>query len=252
MIGSRIAYLLSMIVASAVAALLIRRGQSNLQLSTVQKLGVALGGLIGATFAAKLPFILGADPNAGLVAAWMSDGKTVLWGLAGGYLGVELAKWSLHLQISTGDTFILPVALAIAIGRFGCLLYGCCYGIETNQAWGLRFIHAPDAGTLLRHPTQLYEIVFHLSFAALFVELTEISPDKSIHRSQKDAVMRGNWMPVYIIAYCVFRFLSEYWRPELRYWRGLTFYQWSCVAIALGFAGLILARWWKQPKAKSR
>jgi prolipoprotein diacylglyceryltransferase len=223
-----------MLLATVVAATLLRRRQENLSIDTVQKIGIAIGGLIGATLAAKIPFMLGADPAGGVLAAWLSDGKTVLWALVGGYVGVEVAKWALHVSTSTGDTFVIPVALAIAIGRIGCFLYGCCYGIETNQSWGIRFAGAVDGGTVLRHPTQLYEIVFHVSFA--LIAWTAISSQRG------HAMLKGNWMPIYMIGYAVFRFVSEYWRPETRLAAGLTFYQWSAVTIAIAFGCLLTYR----------
>lgn len=223
-----------MVIATVVAGLLLRRRQQNLDLDKVQKIGIAIGGLIGATLAAKLPFILGADPAGGLFGAWLSDGKTILWALVGGYIGVEVAKWSVHVTTRTGDSFVIPVAIAIAIGRVGCLLYGCCYGIETDQTWGLQFIAAPDGGAVLRHPAQLYEIIFHVSFALIAWA--------GIARQRPSSLLQGNWMPNYMIAYATFRFISEYWRPEQRLAIGLTFYQWSAMVIALMFAGVVVLR----------
>lgn len=49
--------------------------------------------------------------------AWFADGKTILLGIVGGYLGVEVAKRLLNVRIKTGDTFAVPVAVAIGIGR---------------------------------------------------------------------------------------------------------------------------------------
>lgn len=237
MFGSRTAYFVCMVAATVVASLLLKRRQKRLAIDTFQKVGIAIGGVIGATFAAKLPFVVSADPNAGVLAAWMSDGKTILWGLVGGYIGVEVAKWSLHVKASTGDTFVIPVAVTVAIGRMGCFLYGCCFGVATNQTWGVRFPFAPDAGTLLRHPTQLYELFFHFSFAA--IASVCLSQSRETILLQR---MRGNWMPLYLIAYSMYRFLSEYWRPEERGSAGLTFYQWSSIAIAISFVALLIAR----------
>ncbi len=235
MFGSRAAYTACMLLATIVAGILLRRRQANLNLEPLQKWGVAIGGLIGATFAAKLPFILGAAGSGSVWDAWLSDGKTVLWGLTGGYIGVELAKWSLLVTKSTGDSFVIPVALAVAIGRMGCLLFGCCFGIPTDQSWGVSFVTAPDGGSLLRHPTQIYELTFHLSFA-LIAWVAIAAP-------RTNYLWQGNWMPVYLIAYAAFRFFSEYLRPETKLAGNLTLYQWSAIAIAAAFAVLLLARY---------
>ena len=237
MFGSRVAYFWCMLAATVIASLLLRRRQRHLGIGSGQKLGIAIGGLVGATFAAKLPFVLLADPSIGVLAIWLSDGKTILWGLTGGYLGVEIAKWALHVKASTGDTFVVPVAVTVAVGRLGCFLYGCCYGNATNQVWGVRFPIAPDAGTILRHPTQLYELLFHLSFTV--VATAALSPP---NRSSLLKRLRGNWMPIYLIAYAIFRFTSEFLRPEEKFSVGLTFYQWSSIAIAALFTILLIWR----------
>jgi phosphatidylglycerol:prolipoprotein diacylglycerol transferase len=43
--------------------------------------------------------------------------------------------------------------LALAIGRLGCFLAGCCYGRPTALPWGVVF---PEIGPPARHPLQLY------------------------------------------------------------------------------------------------
>lgn len=225
----RAGYLFFMLVATVVAAWIYRRGAEPNTFSPVQKIGIAIGGLIGATFSAKLPFILTSDPSAGVMAAWFSDGKTVLWGLAGGYLGVELAKWSLYVTQRTGDRFVLPVAAAIAIGRLGCLCQGCCYGIATDQTWGLRSLPA-DGGGLLRHPAPLYEFAFHGCFALIAWI--------GIRRSE----LKTQWMLIYLISYCVFRFASEWWREERAVFWGLTFYQCSAAIFGIVFALIFVTR----------
>src|SRR5579864_9659405 len=69
-----------------------------------KRLALGLAAFIGGTFGAKLPFVLGATGALG-ATAWLSDGKTIVAGLAGAYLGVELAKWRLGVRVKTGDTF---------------------------------------------------------------------------------------------------------------------------------------------------
>ena len=230
MTGTRLVYTACMILAALITAWLLKKRQRSLSIDSGHKLIIGIGALVGATFAAKLPFILSSDPATGVLSTWISDGKTILWGLVGGYIGVELAKWSLRIQASTGDTFVIPVAIGVAIGRVGCLLYGCCYGVPTNQTWGMRFVTAVDGGTLLRHPTQVYEIIFHISFVLL------------AWYGISNGIWRRNWMPTYMVAYAAYRFISEWWRPEPVWLGGLTFYQWSAIAIGLGFAAVLIKR----------
>lgn len=235
MFASRFAYTFFMIVAALVAGFLVRNRQRGLGIESGQKLAIATGGLIGATVAARLPFLIGVGGGDTLSLFWMGDGKTILWGLAGGYLGVEIAKWTMSVRHSTGDTFVVPVAIAVAIGRLGCLFYGCCYGIATNQSWGFRFPTAPDAGALLRHPTQLYEIAFHATFASLAWI--------GISNRQFSPLFHGSWMPLYLLSYAIYRFTSEFWRPEPPSVFGLTFYQCSAIFIGASFATLLMIRY---------
>jgi phosphatidylglycerol---prolipoprotein diacylglyceryl transferase len=158
-------YAAIMVAAIVVMSLLLRRTQARLPLAWWEKLGIGVGGFCGAMIGAKLPFAL-ADWN-GLVsgASWLADGKTILCGIVGGYIGVELAKWTLDVRVKTGDTFAVPVAVGVAIGRVGCFAAGCCYGTATSLPWGVRFARAGDL--LARHPTQLYEAAFHLAMAGM-------------------------------------------------------------------------------------
>ena len=142
----------------------------------------------------------------------------------GGYFGVELMKWTLGLRLKTGDFFAVPVALSIGIGRLGCLSAGCCHGIETTLPWGLDF-----GDGLRRHPTQVYESVFHLTMAGLLVALG------------RHGLFRGQRIKLYIISYFVYRFATEFLRPEPRLALGLTGYQWA----SLVFVPLFAVLWWR-------
>ncbi len=156
----RLGYAAIMIAAILAGGLLVRRTQQQLALSGAQKFGIGLGAFIGAIVGAKLPFLFEDWERFLDGSAWFADGKTILTGLVGGYLGVEIAKWTMGLSLKTGDTFVLPVAVIIAIGRLGCFFAGCCYGKPTNLPWGTVFA---SADTQPRHPNQLYEFIFHLA-----------------------------------------------------------------------------------------
>src|SRR5436309_1822490 len=121
---------------------------------------LALMAFVGGALGAKVPFALGATEGPFSPIAWMRDGKTVTTGIIGAYLAVEFTKLALGIRVKTGDTFALPLALALAVGRWGCFLNGCCYGVPTELPWGVRF-----GDGVCRHPTQVYEVAFHLSLA---------------------------------------------------------------------------------------
>lgn len=219
------AYPLIMLAALAACAALLRRSQAKLPLSNWQRFGLGLGAFCGAMIGAKLPFVLAYWFEQGQWsaifdgAAWLSHGKTIMCGIVGGYFGVEIAKWSLDVRVKTGDSFAVPVAVAVAIGRLACFSGGCCYGVPTGMFWGVCFATAPDGGTVPRHPTQLYEAAFHLGAAVVLAWLG--------YRGK----FRGQLIKLYILAYLVYRFTTEWIRPEPRLWFGLTGYQWAALAL---------------------
>jgi phosphatidylglycerol---prolipoprotein diacylglyceryl transferase len=217
-----VAYTVIMTIAIGTAWLLSRRRQTSLPLSRGQRLGIALGAFCGAMIAAKLPFVFSDWQRLASGAAWLDNGKTIVFGLVGGYFGVELAKWVLDVRVKTGDSFAVPVAVAIAIGRLACFVGGCCYGTHTSLPWGVDFGDGP------RHPTQLYESAFHLCVAAVLLWM------------ESRGLCQGQRIKLYIMAYLVYRFLSEFIRPEPQLWLSLTGYQWACLAWLPVFAVLWL------------
>lgn len=222
-------YTAILIAAVSVGGILSRRMQRGLQLTTHEKLGVAIGAFCGAMIAAKLPFVF--SDWSGLIngAAWFANGKTILLGLVGGYLGVEAAKWSMQIQTKTGDSFAVPVAAAVAVGRIGCFSAGCCYGTPTTVPWAIVF---PQVDSLPRHPTQLYESTFHLACAV------------GLAVCFRQGLFQGQLIKLYLIAYAVYRFFSELIRPEARQWQGLTGYQLASIVIGLLFVWL----WWRDAR----
>jgi phosphatidylglycerol:prolipoprotein diacylglycerol transferase len=236
MFESRLAYAALMIIAAVVATYFVSKRQRRLSLSSMERWTIIASGFVGATFAAKLPFLIFGMASGPWWATWLGDGKTILWGLVGGYVGVEAGKAMLDIRTRTGDTFVVGIALAIAIGRFGCLFFGCCFGTPTDLPWGICFPTADDGGLIPRHPTQIYESLFHFSSAAVAAY------------GMRRGWLKGDWMPVYLIAYCVYRFISESIRPELRLFSGLTFYQLSAVVIAIAMGIVLLRRHQAPPR----
>jgi phosphatidylglycerol---prolipoprotein diacylglyceryl transferase len=77
-----------------------------------------------------------------LLSGFSEIGKSVLGGLAGAILAIEILKRRLGIAGSTGLRFAAPLAAAIAVGRLGCFFAGIedrTYGIPTDLPWGARF-----------------------------------------------------------------------------------------------------------------
>lgn len=215
--SARLLYAAFMLLAAAVFLFIRWRMPKNpavAGLPRMHRFALAAAGFVGGVFAAKLPFLIGADLSDTL---WLADGKTITTGLIGAYLAVEGVKLLLGVKVKTGDSFALPLAAAIAIGRWGCFFNGCCFGAETTLPWGVDF-----GDGLLRHPTQIYESLFHLSMAAVVLALMKLN------------WLVGHRLQLYLIAYSVYRFITEFIRPEPEWAGGLTFYQWAAAVLGVG------------------
>jgi phosphatidylglycerol:prolipoprotein diacylglycerol transferase len=236
----RAAYAVCMLLALA-AFLLVRRLQPRtpgaVPLPWWKRLGLGIAAFVGGALGAQLPFVVGgifhrliepgppADGRAfvlDLFSLWFADGKTVTAGLIGAYVTVEVAKRLLDVRAKTGDGFAAPLAFAMAVGRWGCFINGCCNGTATDLPWGVPF--DIDGQRVSCHPTQIYESVFHLLMGVLLLWL-----------ARRD-LFPGNRLKLYLIAYGVYRFLTEFIRPEPRDYLGLTFYQWAAAVIVVGLA----------------
>jgi prolipoprotein diacylglyceryltransferase len=89
---------------------------------------------------------------------------------------------------------------------------------------------------LLCHPTQIYESLFHFSMAVVLLLLLV------------SGRLRGHHLQLYLICYGVYRFLTEFIRPEPIWLLGLTFYQWA----ALVLAGAMVLQWAAEEAQKRR
>lgn len=207
-------YPLIMLFSVATGIILSRRTMPSLGLSRTQRVGISLGAFLGAMIGAKLPFVLSDWPGLVSGRAWLENGKTIVFGLVGGYFGVELAKGLLGIRVKTGDGFAVPVAAAVAVGRLGCFAAGCCFGAVTRLPWGIDF-----GDGYPRHPTQLYEFLFHGTAALGLAWL------------QGYGLLRGQLIKLYILVYLLYRFVTEFIRPEPVLGLGLTGYQWACLAL---------------------
>ena len=154
----------------------VRASRRGLDQNRILDLGIYI--IISALVGAKLLLLVTdwssfkADPRELLTLA--RSGGVFYGGLI---LAVAVALWYIRragLPLwTTCDVFAPGIALGHAVGRFGCLFAGCCYGKPTTKPWGITFTDpfaAANVGTPLGvplHPTQLYEA--GAEFLILFV-----------------------------------------------------------------------------------
>lgn len=143
--------------------------------------------------------------------------RSIVGGLAGGYLAIVLTKRALGYTLSTGDYYAAAIPLALAIGRIGCFFAELPLGTPTDLPWGMT-ISADAASAFPRcpgcdgpmHPSMLYEIGFH---AVAFAGIVRYGPFLPV---------RGDTLKAYLLAYGLFRFGVEFVRGnEVQIW-GLT------------------------------
>ena len=125
-------------------------------------------------------------------------------------LGVLVSLWYLnrhHMPIwKTADLLVPSIAIGQAIGRWGCLFAGGCYGKETDAIFGITFTNPRSLAPLETslHPTQIY-----LSLNALFIFIF-------LMILSKKKVFDGQVLWSYGILYSIGRFLIEYFRGDDR------------------------------------
>ena len=103
-------------------------------------------------------------PGRCVCGSWASRSSARWWEAS---CGVEIAKRAAGVTASTGDAFVVPLAVGIAIGRMGCFVAGLhddTYGNATTLPWGVDF-----GDGVARHPTQLYDIAFVCAAALVLV-----------------------------------------------------------------------------------
>ena len=148
--------------------------------------GCVLGGALGAVLGSALFSGWAELPARVQALSW--DGRTVVGGLGGGFVGVELAKKWVGFRGSTGPAFALAVPLGHALGRIGCLCAGCCFGTVTDVPWALHYpagsvphvvqmaqglVTATSALPLPVHPAPIYDIAWSLGLLALLWRLRD-------------------------------------------------------------------------------
>ncbi|MGQ9896935.1 MAG: prolipoprotein diacylglyceryl transferase [Acidobacteriota bacterium] len=213
------------------------RRQQPSGLTAEQTVWILVGCLAGAALGSKLVAWLEVFPLYWHYRAhpliWL-QGKSIVGGLLGGWLGVEVAKHFAGVSQATGDAYVFPLIVGIAIGRIGCFLTGLSdgtCGVATDLPWGVDF-----GDGIRRHPTQLYEIAYLIGLGLLLWRWRLFkAPDGALFRQ-------------FLIGYFAFRFAIEFIKPRpYTYPVGLTAIQ---IIALLGLVAASISLWCRWAPAR--
>lgn len=164
-----------------------------------------IGGFLGTRLLYYIVDIKSIIENPSLI--WnFSNGYVVYGGIIGGILVSML--YCRHKKVRFIEYFdlVMPtVALAQGFGRIGCFCAGCCYGAETDSAFGITFhnsLYAPNNIKLI--PTQLMSSAGDFVFAIILLSYAR--------KKRKD----GQVASLYLLLYSIGRFIIEFFRNDYR------------------------------------
>lgn len=205
-----------------------RRGDT---ISDSSRSAIVASAAIGAALGAHL-LAAAAVWQRGTTFTALLVGKTIVGGLLGGLISVEVSKRILGITRSTGDLLAVPIVVALSIGRIGCLLAGPLdgtAGIATTVPWAFAV-----GDNVRRHPVALYEIVFLLLLLPFIVS----------------ARREGGRFRRFLTSYLLFRFFVDFLKPQPpAVLIGLSVIQWACLA-GLAYYAVTLVEQGKKPNAE--
>lgn len=173
-----------------------------------------------------------------LILQILFGGMVYYGGLFGGLVGAYLYCRSLKMDFSLHlDAAVPGIPLFHAFGRVGCLLAGCCYGVESSC--GVYFPYSPIADPHVRYfPIQLVEAAVNLLLAVFLLVLP------------KKYIPKGKRLWVYFFLYGIARFIIEFWRGDATrgIWFGLSTSQWISLALIAASLTVWITHFWKIKK----
>ena len=114
---------------------------------------------------------------------------------------------------SLADIAACLIPFAHGLGRIGCLCAGCCYGADTDKWYGITHYALLTNGETVslgkKVPIQLFEALFLLTLSLVLCWLFFV-------KFGKENKGRFPLMPIYVVAYGIWRFFIEYARADER------------------------------------
>lgn len=176
-----------MVVLAVVAVIAISlREAKRVGLAEEQIYSVGLWAIIGGIIVSRLLHVIDkwgyymANP----VQIVGFQGLTVYGAVLGALLAILIYCWVKRISFwQMGDVVAPGAILGQAIGRIGCLLNGCCYGLPTSLPWGVVYTNPGSYCPLGEpfQPTQIYHLIWNLTgFGILWSLRCRLKPQGSL------------------------------------------------------------------------
>lgn len=195
--------------------------------------------LAGTHYAPMLTLLAIVSLICAILWGWLVEGANVSQrplGYFGGILGFLIITFVLQLlgvaTIALIASLLCAGAFAQAIGRFRCIIQGCCHGKTCQHPYSFQVINPRSRVVTLSllynmniHPTQLYSIIGNTVLGLILLRLWLLRVDLSLI------------IGLYLVLTGFLRFIEEAYRGEIqtRKYYGLAIYQWlSILFIVLG------------------
>ena len=201
-------YLLVVSLVYCLSLAWVLKRATRLKMDRILTLDIALTTMIGGFAGARLFHILYEEPHhyikAPLEVLKFWNGGVVFYGGAIGAVLSSLVLLKIHgEQFGPWLDLYTPIgAFGYGLGRFACLLNGCCYGSHCDLPWSL-------GG---RHPAPLYASLWELSVLAGIVVLERKRSDLSF----KGLTQPGGFFFLWIGLHAIGRTLMEIFRADDR------------------------------------
>ncbi len=196
-------------------------------ISDINRLWIMIGAMIGALIGSRLIAILETPETLDQITFMtLYQSKTVAGGFLGGLFGVEIIKKTINVKIASGDIYVIPIIVAVFIGRIGCFLSGIAeptFGIETHFFTGMNL-----GDGLLRHPVALYEMTYMVLLFILFQKIKSIE------------LGNGERFKLFMVLYFLYRFSVEFIKPYHPLFLHLSSVHWSALFIFIYYYKFII------------
>ena len=159
----------------------------------------------------------------------IKNGFVFYGGLLGGMLGLFIYCKAFKTDVlEYYDIFAVSLPIGHAIGRVGCFLSGCCYGMPYDGPLAVTYTVAADPNTPLGVPLLPIQLIEASLLVGLYIVLEVV-----YHKTEK----RGLCTSIYLLSYAAMRFVLEFFRRDVD--RGSLFgvstSQWISMILVVGW-----------------